>query len=136
MKHRCSTLPRWPGLALVGALAAAGSLAVVGAQQPPAPSGQKPAPAGQTPAPPTPPRTPGCSRRTRRAGGPACRHTAGADPRDRAGGRQLRGRQARPVAGRIRRDDGCVDTSLGHMAFSVDQDKTKSRPTCSCWRTA
>ena len=48
MKIRCSSSPRGRGIALVAAVAAAGSLAVVGAQQPPAQGGQKPAaPAGQ-----------------------------------------------------------------------------------------
>ena len=105
--------------------AAAGSLAVVGAQQPPARRGPEAGAAGRTDTghagrPCAPAAAAGRPSRPRG-------HAARADQGDRPGRRQLGGRQARSVDRRIRRDDRhrrCQ--SLGKLAFTVDQDKTKS----------
>ena len=112
--------------AVLAALAAAGSLAVAGAQQPPAPGGQKPAPpAGQTPGTPAAPAAPAT---------PA----APAAPATPAGTLPAPTKAIVPVAassvaakpdrwiGEYVAMTGIVDASLGKLAFTVDQDKTKS----------
>ena len=131
MKQRCSTSPRWPGLALVGALAAADfagrrrRAAAAGRRAARSPRAGRPD-AGGTGRRPGDPGDPGCSRRTRRAGGPG-RCTLPAPTR------AIVPVAASSVAakpdqwlGEYVAMTGVVDTSLGRMAFSVDQDKTKS----------
>jgi cytochrome c556 len=119
MKIRCSSSPRGRGIALVAAVAAAGSLAVVGAQQPPAQGGQKPAaPAGQTPAPATPaapaaPAVPTLPAPTK-AIVPVAASSVAAKPDQ--------------WVGEYVAMTGIIDASLGQKAFTVDQDKTKSAP--------
>jgi cytochrome c556 len=108
MKNRCSSSSHRPAPALVAAVAIAVSLAVVGAQQPPAAAGQKPAPpAGQVPATPAgtlPPPT--------RAIVPVAASSVAAKPDQ--------------WVGEYVAMTGIVDASLGTLAFTVDQDKTKS----------
>jgi cytochrome c556 len=112
MKNSGSSLPRRRGAALVAALAAAGSLAVVGAQQPAAPSGQKPAtPAGQAPATPAQPAVPTLPPPTR-AIVPVAASSVAAKPDQ--------------WVGEYVAMTGVVDAVLGKLAFTVDQDKTKS----------
>jgi cytochrome c556 len=121
MKIRCSSSPRGRGIALVAAVAAAGSLAVVGAQQP-AQGGQKPAtPAGQTPAPATPaapaapavPAVPTLPAPTK-AIVPVAASSVAAKPDQ--------------WVGEYVAMTGIIDASLGQKAFTVDQDKAKSAP--------
>ena len=137
MKNSCSSASRRRGLALIAAMAAAGSLAVVGAQQPPA--GRR-----------TRPRRPV---KTRRRQPPRPRATPAAHAGDTRPHRRCRRlpaptRAIVPVAassvaakpdqwlGEYVAMTGVVDASLGRLAFTVDQDKTKSGPTCSSSRIA
>jgi len=102
MKNRCSSSSHRPAPALVAAIAVA-SLAVVGAQQPPAAGGQKPA-APATPAGTLPPPT--------RAIVPVAASSVAAKPDQ--------------WVGEYVAMTGIVDASLGTLAFTVDQDKTRS----------
>jgi cytochrome c556 len=120
MKIRCSSSPRGRGIALVAAVAAAGSLAVVAAQQPPAQGGQKPAaPAGQTPAAPAAPAAPATPAvptlpAPTKAIVPVAASSVAAKPDQ--------------WVGEYVAMTGIIDASLGQKAFTVDQDKTKSAP--------
>jgi cytochrome c556 len=119
MKIRCSSSLRGRGLALVAMVATAGSLAVVGAQQPPAQGGQKPAPpAGQTPAapatPPAPAPQPGTLPAPTKAIVPVAASSVAAKPDQ--------------WIGEFVAMTGIVDASFGQKAFTVDQDKSKSAP--------
>jgi cytochrome c556 len=119
MKIRCSSSPLGRGIALVAAVAAVGSLAVVAAQQPPAQGGQKPAaPAGQTPAPAAPaaPAAPvaGTLPPPTKAIVPVAASSVAAKPDQ--------------WIGEYVAMTGIIDASLGEKAFTVDQDKTKSAP--------
>jgi cytochrome c556 len=122
MKIRCSSSLRGRGLALVAMVATAASLAVVGAQQPPAQGGQKPAPsAGQTPPAPATPATPGA-------------------PAPQPGTLPAPTKAIVPVAassvaakpdqwiGEFVAMTGVVDAGFGQKAFTVDQDKSKNSP--------
>lgn len=117
MKIRCSSSPCGRGIALVAAVAAVGSLAVVGAQQPPAQAGQNPAaPAGQTAAAPAAPATPAVPTlpAPTKAIVPVAASSVAAKPDQ--------------WVGEYVALTGIVDASLGEKAFTVDQDKTKSAP--------
>jgi len=110
MKNRCSSWSLRPAPALVAAMVLAAGLAVVGAQQP-APGGQKPAaPAGQTPAAPATP--PGTLPPPTRAIVPVAASSVAAKPDQ--------------WVGEYVAMTGIVDASLGTLAFTVDQDKSKS----------
>lgn len=110
------------GLAPVAMAVLLGSQTGVGAQQAPAPGGQKPATAGEKPAPagekpaaPAAPATPpGTLPPPTRAIVPVAASSVGAKPD------QWYGEYVAMT--------GVVDTAYGKMAFSVDQDKTKSSP--------
>jgi cytochrome c556 len=114
------------GIAFVAALAVAGSIAVVVAQQPPA-AGQKPAPpAGQTPAAPAAPAAPGTPAAPAAPAAPAV-------PTLPAPTKAIVPVAASSVAakpdqwvGEYVAMTGIVDASVGPLAFTVDQDKTKS----------
>lgn len=108
MKHWGSSISsRRPRLALMAALAAAGSLAVVGAQQPPAAAGQKPA----APAAPAAPAVPTLAAPTR-AIVPVAASSVAAKPDQ--------------WLGEYVAMTGIVEASVGTLAFTVDQDKTKT----------
>ncbi|MGD9903122.1 MAG: hypothetical protein AB7U83_06600 [Vicinamibacterales bacterium] len=115
MKNRCSSSSHRPAPALAVVMALAASLAVVGAQQPPPAEGQKPAPAaaGQKPAAPAAPATPpGTLPPPTRAIVPVAASSVAAKPDQ--------------WVGEYVAMTGVVDASLGALAFTVDQDKTKS----------
>ena len=118
MKHAHVSASRRRGLALMATTAAVLSLAVVGAQQPPA-AGAPPragAPAAQTPAAPAVPAAPTVPTLPppARAIVPVAASSVAAKPDQ--------------WIGEYVAMTGVVDASLGRMAFSVDQDKTKSAP--------
>jgi len=135
MKNRCSSSSRWLGLALVAIVVAAGSLVVVGAQQPPASAGQKPAPpAGEKPAPPAGEKPAATGEKPAApAGEKPAAPAVPAVPTLPAPTRAIVPVAASSVAakpdqwvGEYVAMTGIVDASLGRLAFTVDQDKTKS----------
>ena len=121
MKHAHVSASRRRGLALIATMAGVLSLAVVGAQQPPAAAAppRVGAPAAQTPAVPAVPATPAAPAvptlpPPARAIVPVAASSVAAKPDQ--------------WVGEYVAMTGVVDASLGRMAFSVDQDKTKSAP--------
>ncbi|MCC6988711.1 MAG: hypothetical protein IT181_06920 [Acidobacteria bacterium] len=117
MKNAHSSASRRRGLALIATTAAIASLAVVGAQQPPAAGAPRPgAPAAQTPAAPAAPAAPpaGTLPPPTRAIVPVAASSVAAKPDQ--------------WVGEYVAMTGVIDASLGKMAFTVDQDKTKSAP--------
>lgn len=104
------------GLAALFATAGVVSLAAAGAQQPPAAGTAKPAaPAGQAPAAPAAPATPpGTLPPPTRAIVPVAASSVAAKPD------QWMGEYVAMT--------GVVESSLGKLAFTVDQDKTKASP--------
>ena len=115
MKNAHSSASRRRGLALIASTAAVASLAIVGAQQPPAAGAPGPgAPAAQTPAAPAAPAVPAVPTlpAPTRAIVPVAASSVAAKPDQ--------------WVGEYVAMTGVVDTSLGKMVFTVDQDKTKS----------
>ena len=115
MKNAHSSASRRRGLALIASTAAVASLAIVGAQQPPAAGAPGPgAPAAQTPAAPAAPAVPAVPTLPAppRAIVPVAASSVAAKPDQ--------------WVGEYVAMTGVVDTSLGKMVFTVDQDKTKS----------
>ena len=118
MKNAHLPASRRRGLALMATTAVVASLTLVGAQQPPAAGAPKPgAPAAQTPATPAAPAAPPAVPTLpppARAIVPVAASSVAAKPDQ--------------WVGEYVAMTGVVDTSLGKMAFTVDQDKTKSAP--------
>jgi len=118
MKNAHSSASRRRGLALIAATAAVASLAVVGAQQPPAAGApaRPGAPAAQTPAAPAAPATPAVPTLPppSRAIVPVAASSVAAKPDQ--------------WVGEYVAMTGVVDAAFGKMAFTVDQDKTKNAP--------
>lgn len=131
MKIARSSASRRRGLAALVSTAAVASLAIAGAQQTPATPA---APAGQKPAAPTAPAAPG----TPAASGAPATPAAPAAPAVAtlpAPTRAIVPVAASSVAakpdqwiGEYVAMTGIVDATVGKMAFTVDQDKTKSAP--------
>ena len=118
MKHAHVSASRQRGLALFAAAVATAALAVVSAQQPPAAgaAARPGAPAAQTPAAPAAPSVPAVPTLPppARAIVPVAASSVAAKPDQ--------------WVGEYVAMTGVVDASLGRMAFTVDQDKTKSAP--------
>ena len=118
MKNAHLPASRRRGLALMATTAVVASLTLVGAQQPPAAGAPKPgAPAAQTPATPAAPVAPPAVPTLpppARAIVPVAASSVAAKPEQ--------------WVGEYVTMAGFVDASLGKMAFTVDQDKTKSAP--------
>ncbi len=112
MKHAHVSASRRRGLALIAAAVATASLAAVSAQQPPAAgaAARPGAPAAQPAAAPAVPTLPPPAR----AIVPVAASSVAAKPDQ--------------WVGEYVAMTGVVDASLGRMAFTVDQDKTKSAP--------
>ncbi len=116
MKNAHLPASRRRGLALMAATAVIASLTLVGAQQPAAPAApaaQAPAPATAKPAAPAAPTVPTLPPPAR-AIVPVAASSVAAKPDQ--------------WVGEYVAMTGVVDASLGKMAFTVDQDKTKSAP--------
>lgn len=109
MKIARSSASRRRGLAAMVSTVAVASLVIAGAQQAPAPAGQAPA----APAAPATPAVPTLPAPTR-AIVPVAASSVAAKPDQ--------------WVGEYVAMTGIVDTTLGKMAFTVDQDKTKSAP--------
>ncbi|MGE0813572.1 MAG: hypothetical protein AB7O28_25290 [Vicinamibacterales bacterium] len=104
-----SSAPRRRGFAAMVSTVAVASIAIAAAQQQPAGGGQRPAPGGQAPA-----AAPGTLPPPTRAIVPVAASSVAARPD------QWMGEYVAMT--------GIVDQQLGTMAFTVDQDKTKSAP--------